>query len=103
IGTKQLDMLVISHGDNDHIGGAQAIINQFPVSSIMTSVPNKINNAKYCLRGMAWQWDGVDFKFLHPTIGNLDLNNNSSCVLRITSHNQHILLTGDIEKLAEKD
>ncbi|MDR3478769.1 MAG: DNA internalization-related competence protein ComEC/Rec2 [Gammaproteobacteria bacterium] len=103
IGAKQIDMMVISHGDNDHIGGANAVIGQFPVLSIKTSVPEKLPNANYCLRGMSWRWDGVDFSFIYPTAENLNLDNDSSCVLRVTIGKRHILLTGDIEKWAEKE
>jgi competence protein ComEC len=103
IGAKKVDMMVISHGDNDHIGGAKAVIGQFSVLTIKTSVPEKLPGADYCLRGTSWHWDGVDFSFIYPTIENLGLDNDSSCVLRITVGKQHILLTGDIEKFAEKE
>jgi competence protein ComEC len=103
INAHKVDMLVISHGDNDHIGGAKAVLAQMPVVSIKTSVPDKLPHSTYCLRGESWDWDGVNFSFLYPTRENLDLNNDSSCVLRITSGMHHILLTGDIEKFAEKD
>jgi competence protein ComEC len=103
IGATRVDMLIVSHGDNDHIGGANAVLHQFPVSTIKTSVPEKLPQSSYCLRGMSWDWDGVNFKFLHPSPDMLDLNNDSSCVLRVTSRDKHILLTGDIEKIAEKD
>ncbi len=102
IGMKKLDMLVISHGDNDHIGGANAVLKQFPVASIKTSVPEKFTNASYCMSGTAWSWDNVNFEFLYPTTENLGLNNDSSCVLRVSSGNQHVLLTGDIEEYAEE-
>lgn len=103
IGAHNVDMLVVSHRDNDHIGGAQAILTQLPVRAVKTSVPELLPNARYCLRGDAWQWDGVDFEFLHPSLDTLGLDNDSSCVLRITIGKQHILLTGDVEKKAEKD
>lgn len=103
--TKKIDMLVISHGDNDHIGGMNALHKQLAILAIKTSVPEKIpyQQVSYCLRGETWQWDGVKFEFDYPTENNLHLGNNSSCVLRISNNNTAILLTGDIEKLAEKE
>ncbi|MBV9575412.1 MAG: DNA internalization-related competence protein ComEC/Rec2 [Gammaproteobacteria bacterium] len=105
IGVKKIDKLVISHGDLDHIGGAQAILKQLPVKSVMTSVPEALPtiSAQYCLSGYTWQWDEVTFTFLYPTPEKLHLKNDSSCVLKIENAKQSILLTGDIEKSAEKD
>jgi competence protein ComEC len=101
---KQIDMLVISHGDNDHIGGAQSIMDHLKMKAIRTSTPEKISHTTttYCLTGQAWHWDGVDFKFIYPTAADLHLGNDSSCVLRISNQQHTILLSGDIEKYAEK-
>lgn len=106
IGAKKIDMLIVSHGDNDHVGGAGALFSHFPVLTARTSDPVILLPfiARYCLRGEKWKWDGVQFEFLYPTEAKLNLDNNSSCVLRVTDANQkHILLTGDIEKLAENE
>lgn len=103
IGIQKVDEMIISHGDNDHIGGAKAIMNAFDVTAIHTSVPEKFGHANLCLAGVAWQWDQVQFRFLHPSAEMLDLDNNSSCVLRIDNGKQHVLLTGDIEKQAEQE
>lgn len=100
---KKIDALVVSHGDNDHIGGSQAILKRFPVAVVKTSVPALFSPfpATACLRGDAWEWDKVHFDFLYPSLTELNLGNDSSCVLRVTTGDQHILLTGDIEKAAE--
>jgi len=105
IGAKKIDMLVISHPDNDHVGGAKALFHYFQVLHTKTSAPDQLLplSSQYCLRGESWQWDNVNFQFLYPTPENLNLDNNSSCVLLITNRaNKRILLTGDIEKLAEE-
>lgn len=100
---KKIDSLVISHGDNDHIGGANALKNYFTILSTQTSALSQMASfhPTACVRGDTWEWDNVNFKFLYPPMENLNLKNNSSCVLRISIGNKHILLTGDIEKLAE--
>lgn len=103
-GIKKIDQLVISHGDNDHIGGANSILKVIPIKKISTSVPERFpgNNVISCQKGQKWEWDGTVFEFLYPPPQLQNRGNNSSCVLRIT-HGQHrILLTGDIEKESER-
>ncbi|MEM7027465.1 MAG: DNA internalization-related competence protein ComEC/Rec2 [Pseudomonadota bacterium] len=103
-GISNLDMMIVSHGDNDHIGGAQSIINHINIKSVLSSVPEELAyaNAKNCLAGQQWEWDGVSFMMLHP--GNSDQlsNNDQSCVLKISGANGSLLLTGDIEQQAEQ-
>jgi competence protein ComEC len=103
-GIEQVDMLVISHGDNDHRGGAEALLRQLPVLAIRTSVPWFFASwqVDYCLAGTTWLWDGVRFSFLSPTSQQLNQGNNSSCVLRVATQNNAVLLPGDIERNAEK-
>ncbi|MGD9108665.1 MAG: DNA internalization-related competence protein ComEC/Rec2 [Gammaproteobacteria bacterium] len=101
-GINKVDLLMVSHGDNDHIGGMQSILQNVKVDKILTSVPQKIgHSAHYCYRGQHWNWDGVKFKVLSPLKSEKYSGNDSSCVLRITAGKQSILLTGDIQKLVE--
>ena len=102
-GLKKIDILVVSHADNDHSGGVDAILQQFKVANLLASVPKKIKNyhAQFCHAGQHWQWDNVNFTFLYPATTQKGLGNDSSCVLHIQTGNQSILLTGDIEKAAE--
>jgi competence protein ComEC len=103
-GRDQIDTLIISHGDNDHIGGARALLAQMSVKRVLSSVPEKFstNNAEFCTRGQQWHWDGVDFQVLHPTSDALSSENDNSCVLKIVAGENAILITGDIEKQAER-
>ena len=103
-GINQISMLLISHGDNDHIGGADAIIENFKIDRILTSVPAQlpVEKSEICHAGQKWTWDGVDFEILHPQPENLFTGNNSSCVLKVSSEHGSVLLTGDIERQAEE-
>ncbi len=104
LGVHKLDTLVISHGDSDHIGGVKSVLEHFSINNIFSSVPEKVSpKATYCLQGTAWVWDKVQFSFLYPTKDQLGLDNDSSCVLSVRTGSQQILLTGDIEKKAEKE
>ena len=103
-GVKRVDAMIISHGDNDHIGGAPAILRAMPVTSVLTSAVEKFKpgRAKLCLSGTNWQWDGVNFSIIYPFDQSQASGNDGSCVLRINNGRQSVLLTGDIEKFAEK-
>jgi len=46
-------------------------------------------------------WDGVRFEVLHPPEYWFTEDNNSSCVIKVSNHKTSVLLTGDIEWLAE--
>jgi competence protein ComEC len=104
-GTNDISMLLVSHGDNDHIGGANVLTNNYKIDRILTSVPEKFDlyKAEMCQAEQKWHWDSVDFEILHPKPGELYEGNNSSCVLRVSSRFGSVLLTGDIEKRAERN
>ena len=105
-GITELDTLIVSHGDNDHSGGAEAITQLLKVRKIYTGAnPERWQHidAKQCRSGEFWQWDGVNFRFLHPVEGDIVGGNNSSCVLQIHIGSHAILLPGDIEARAEHE
>ncbi|MCQ8105553.1 DNA internalization-related competence protein ComEC/Rec2 [Methylomonas sp. SURF-2] len=102
-GIAQLDALVISHGDNDHSGGAAAVMAEIPVTAIYSSVPDWASQAGgiYCRAGQHWHWDGVDFDMLSPGTEPFGSENDNSCVLSISNGRFRFLLTGDIQQSAE--
>jgi len=106
VGVKQLGMVMISHADNDHAGGASTVLEQIGVKRLLVggrlndfSLPHKAHAVR-CEAGDKWQWDGVIFEVLHPSTDYVKTN-NKSCVLRVSNMQKSVLLTGDIERLAE--
>jgi competence protein ComEC len=99
----KLDRFIISHGDNDHIGGANSLIQNLPPDKLITSVPKQL--ADYspirCQAGQSWDWDQVTFTLLSPPSTLFHSENNNSCVLKIQSKQGNMLLTGDIEAEAD--
>ncbi len=102
-GIRFVDRLVISHGDNDHIGGAEALYAQIPVYGIRIPAPQQIHwaRSRRCAHGQRWTWDGVEFAFLYPDAAGLR-GNDSSCVLRVQVGEHRLLLPGDIEARSER-
>ncbi len=103
LGVNQIDLLMISHGDNDHSGGAKALLEAWPVQRFLTSIPSMFadGHPEYCGAGQQWQWDGVPFRVLSPPLASAYQDNNSSCVLQIGAPGNRTLLTGDIEASTE--
>jgi competence protein ComEC len=95
------DMIVVSHGDNDHAGGLGSLVTNFPEASIVSgeTLPHLQGNTT-CLAGKAWVWDDVRFEFFHPATEQLQ-GNNASCVLKISTAFASALLPGDIESETE--
>ena len=98
-----LDRLIISHGDNDHAGGALALLRTYPELELFTAAEEKFQPFQpvACLSGQQWEWDGVKFDMLHPS-STSGSGNNSSCVLRIENQAGSLLLPGDIESNVER-
>ncbi|WAK03659.1 DNA internalization-related competence protein ComEC/Rec2 [Methylobacter sp. YRD-M1] len=102
-GVEKIDSLIISHGDNDHIGGAESLLAGIETEQVLTSVPQQLSGHSpvACAAGQSWQWDGVTFMVLSPRSPGFVSENDNSCVLRIQSDKGSVLLTGDIEATAE--
>lgn len=103
-GVRALDWLVVSHADNDHAGGFRVLANAIEIKNIFAGevLPDIGRDVKACVAGNRWNKDGVDFQFLHPTAASTLTGNDASCVLLISAGEERLLLTGDIEKTAER-
>ena len=106
-GIERLDVLVISHADADHAGGLPAIKNDLQISYLYVGEKASEQGID-CHTTPAWQWQAVKFSFLPHLSNKTHSGNNTSCVLQISiadqisGAEQKILLTGDIERKAER-
>ena len=106
----RLDLVVLSHRDIDHTGGAPAVLKMQPQAELLSSIEDDhelqaLRPTRRCAAGQRWRWDGVDFEVLSPLAQDyeLDLKSNAmSCVLRISNGLQTALLVGDIEQAQEQ-
>lgn len=104
LGVRQLDLLVLSHGDNDHVGGAGSLVHGLPPGRVLAGEPMRGEvRAEACLAGQGWDWDGVQFRMLGPPVtGERALRGNDrSCVLLVATPGGRLLLPGDIGARAE--
>lgn len=105
-GVRRLDMLMVSHGDLDHQGGAQTMLDAFAPREVKVgpSVSTDLSRHRHtkCEAGQQWTWDAVRFEVLHPGADSVAGENDSSCVVRIQGRSGSALLTGDIEREGER-
>lgn len=112
LGLRRLDVLMLSHRDTDHVGGAAALIRGLTVTELRSSLEpahpllRAGPPARRCEAGQQWQWDGVHFELLHPAPAHYTAGlkpNDLSCVLRISSASgRRALLAGDLEAEQER-
>lgn len=100
IGVRRLDDLILSHHDNDHDGGFSALQKSIPIRRIWSGQPEFHPQSQHCREGIRWTADNVIFELLTPS-PNADSDNEKSCVLRIVSGSQAILITGDLGMAGE--
>jgi competence protein ComEC len=100
-GISFVDVVVVSHNSNDHAGGLGAIQRAFPIGRLNHSDVERGPSGD-CELQDPWIWDDVRFQFLKSRPDSGQNINNRSCVLRISGPYGSLLLTGDIERLAEQ-
>lgn len=103
LGVTDLSMLLVSHADIDHAGGAPAIHRGLPVARVISgeagALPAELA-AQPCESGAAWEWDQVRFR-LWRWASARD-GNQASCVLLVEAGGERTLFTGDIDEAAER-
>ncbi|MEP7301674.1 MAG: DNA internalization-related competence protein ComEC/Rec2 [Caldimonas sp.] len=109
-GDEHLDLLVLSHRDLDHVGGARAVLGALAVDALASSLEpghpilDAARRASRCVAGQRWRWDGVDFAVLRPAADDYQRklkSNAMSCVIRVSGGGRSALLTGDMEREQE--
>jgi competence protein ComEC len=107
LGIGTLDALMVSHGDNDHAGGAAAVARAYPDAIVHAGEPLRMRiPSSQCRVGQAWTWDGVRFTVVNPAPDALGPpkasgDNDRSCVVLVEVAGGRLLLTGDISSRVE--
>ncbi|NMM10562.1 MAG: DNA internalization-related competence protein ComEC/Rec2 [Polaromonas sp.] len=106
---ERVDVLMLSHRDSDHTGGAAAVLAMQPQAKLLSSIEDghelqALRKSTRCAAGQRWEWDSVTFEVLHPATADYEVKNKSnalSCVLRVSNGTRTALLVGDIESPQE--
>lgn len=111
----RLEMLILSHLDLDHAGGAASVLAALPTGRLIANLDERDSLSPLaarrgtgrapCLAGTTWTIDGVRFDVLAPDSAEQARDagaNDGSCVLAVTSASGfRALLPGDAERAAE--
>ena len=94
-GINVLDMMMVTHDDTDHSGGAISVMKEVAVTEVSSSLrdghPIAATAPSYtrCEAGQRWEWDGVQFEVFHPPAVVYDSTkwktNDRSCVLKVSA------------------
>ena len=116
---QYLDKVIISHNDNDHIGGLESLLSDTLIKTIMFSqLPVNLNfsqnsasrlenhsiapKIEFCHDNHQWEWGEVKFQIYHPPLNWYSKENDRSCVLKIDYFEHSIMLPGDIHESVER-
>ena len=103
LGVGALDMMLLSHADADHAGGAAAIARGMPIQQVVGGETDGLPaflGTQPCNSGERWTWDGVLFELWQWP--DAISGNPKSCVLQVQANGERLLLTGDIDSAAEQ-
>lgn len=101
LGVRHLQMLMLSHADNDHAGGAQAVSAAMRPNQVISGEVERLPASLGAAPCEAREWivDGVRFSsWAWPAARE---SNERSCVLRLEANGESMLLTGDLPLSAE--
>jgi competence protein ComEC len=116
-GLDQIDYVLVTHADADHIDGLNDVLKNFTVrNALIARAPGEDpefakfsetlkqtnTHSEQLQAGDVIHFGDVELSVLWPPAGGETSANNDSIVLRIKFGERAILLTGDIEKQAEK-
>ncbi len=99
--------MLLSHGDSDHTGQADALISRFDPIYRWSGEPERLpSHSRFtaCYTGQRWQQHRLAIEVLFPPLGYVpNSSNNASCVVMLTLDRVRFLMMGDLEGKGELD
>jgi competence protein ComEC len=120
-GFRRLDYLALTHGDPDHIGGAQSILREFRPREVWEGIPvprfEPLTALRMAAQAQGARWanvyardrivvDEVEVVARHPEVADWErqkVRNDDSIVLELRWREVSVLLTGDIGRAVERE
>ena len=120
-GHRRLDVLALTHGDPDHIGGAPSILREFRPREVWEGIPvprfAPLTALRMAAQAQGARWanvyaadhvaiDGVDVVVHHPRRADWErqkVRNDDSIVLELRWRNVSVVLAGDAGVAAERE
>jgi competence protein ComEC len=115
---RQLDMLVATHDDDDHVGGLGFVADRFGIKMLVyngkdsesdqwQALVSKLEKRRTDLvgaRGQSYLLKDLNMQFIWPVRKpqETDEDNQSSVVMRLAKGSFSVLFTGDIDTLTEE-
>lgn len=101
LGVRRLDLMVLSHDDPAHAGGALSVVAALaPREIVVGDLRARPRDAGVrCAAERRWTLDGVELRLLPGA--DAGKGNDRSCVLRIAAGAHAVLLPGDITRRRE--
>lgn len=115
---SKIDILIGTHPDADHIGGLDAVIDNFDIGSfympriqhntktfedVLLAAQNKGLSIKSAKAGLTLDWEENSVVKMIAPINEYSDNNEMSAVIHLTFGETSFLFTGDIESRSEAD
>ena len=114
-GIKKLDYLILTHGHQDHAGGAAGVANNLTVKNILLSRETFTGSVENLIRvhpagivpvyeGQSIMLDGVKLVAVHAISPHKATPGNEvSCVFRVEYRQRSFLVTGDLDADGEEE
>lgn len=117
-GINTINYLIGTHPHEDHIGGLDAVIDNFNIETVilpkatsttktykdvLLSIKNKNLNITPAIAGKSFSLGDIQSEILAPNNSEYDDLNNYSIVLKLTYKNNSFLFTGDCEDISENE